>query len=196
MSRPSNQYAVDAQMAIEAQLVADAQHGNRDAFAALVDLHGDRLYGFMVQMAGGDHELAGELSQEALVRAWEKLRLFNGGSRFYTWLYRLARNRALDIMAKRRPRPMDTELLEATAPPQIDRLDRLEREELRRAVRAGLARLEPEQREIILMRDFEGLDYERIAELLEVAIGTVKSRLNRARSALRRQLNHLSEEDL
>lgn len=149
----------------------------------------------MLHMAAGDEDLAAELTQEAFVRAWEKLSLFAGKCRFYTWLYRLARNRCLDYLAKHKPKAMERQTLEAIAPGVTDP-DALANEELRVRVREAIGRLGPDQREIILLRDFEGLDYASIAERLECAEGTVKSRLFRARHALRHQLSHLGPEDL
>lgn len=191
--KPSRPQVVDPEREHEMELVRRAQEGDREAFAELVEASGDRLYGFMLHLAGGDGDLAAEFTQEAFVRAWEKIRLFSGGSRFYTWLYRLARNRALDLMAKHKPLAVERDTLEAIGPGSRDPAE-LEREELREQVRRGIAELAPEQREIILLRDFEDLDYETIAGRLECAVGTVKSRLNRARTALRERLGHLAGE--
>lgn len=174
-------------------VVARVRAGDAEAYAELVDRYGDRLYSMLLHLAGGDAEQAGEFVQEAFVRAYERLDRFAGDSSFYTWLYRLARNRAIDLLAKKRPTAVERPGLEAAADgagscsgagPQRA----LERAELRDQVHAGLARLPVEQREIILLRDFDGHDYAAIAGLLDLTVGTVKSRLNRARAALRDEL--------
>jgi RNA polymerase sigma-70 factor (ECF subfamily) len=174
-------------------VVARVRAGDAEAYAELVDRYGDRLYSMLLHLAGGDAEQATEFVQEAFVRAYERLDRFAGDSSFYTWIYRLARNRAIDLLAKKRPLAVERPGLEAAADAGGSRSGSgpqraLERAELRDQVQAGLARLPAEQREIILLRDFDGHDYAAIAELLEVAVGTVKSRLNRARAALRAEL--------
>lgn len=173
--------------------------GEIEAYAELVDRYGDRIYSMLLHLAGGDGEQAAEFVQEAFVRAYERLDRFDGSSTFYTWLYRLARNRAIDLLAKKRPAAFERGTLEAAADgavrPGSGPQRALERDELQQRVHAALDRLPVEQREIILLRDFDGHDYAAIAELLEVAVGTVKSRLNRARSALRELLGGASAED-
>jgi RNA polymerase sigma-70 factor (ECF subfamily) len=174
----------------EQSLVAAAKSGDGDAFGQLVDRHGGRLFQLMLQLAAGDQEMAAELVQEAFVRAWERLDRFDGRSAFYTWLYRLGRNRAIDVLARKRPRAMEDEHLEqASRPVDSGAAQAVERQETQAAVQAALAELSDEQRELILLRDFDGCDYAEISERLEVPVGTVKSRLNRARAALRERLS-------
>jgi RNA polymerase sigma-70 factor (ECF subfamily) len=168
-------------------LAARARSGDREAFARLVALYTDRLHAMLLNLVNGDRDLAAELTQEAFVRAFDRLDQFAGGSSFYTWLYRLARNRALDVLARKRPVAAGDEALEraASAPSPADAVAN---EDLRARVREALATLPPDVREILLMREFDGLDYEAIAEALEVPVGTVKSRLSRARAELRSRL--------
>jgi RNA polymerase sigma-70 factor, ECF subfamily len=165
-------------------LVARARAGDRAAFGGLVERHGDRLYAMLLHLVDGDREAAAEYTQEAFARAFANLDRFEGRSGFYTWLYRLARNRAIDLLARKRPVAIDLEPLGAVAPGPTP-LDRLGTEELREAVRAAMGRLPPAARELLLMRDYDGLDYARIAEVLDVPEGTVKSRISRARAALK-----------
>ncbi len=170
-------------------LAARARDGDAAAYTELVDRYGGRLDAMLVHLCAGDRDLAAEFTQEAFVRAFERLDQFQGGSSFYTWLYRLARNRAIDLLAKRRPTAMDDEHLGAI--PDADGatpFDRLAADDRQRLVRDGLARCSPEHREILLLREYEDLDYDRIADLLGIALGTVKSRLNRARNELRDRL--------
>nr|MBA3845965.1 sigma-70 family RNA polymerase sigma factor [Planctomycetota bacterium] len=165
-------------------LVARARAGERGAFDQLVGRHGDRLFAMLLHLVNGDRDAAAEFTQEAFARAFVNLAQFEGRSSFYTWLYRCARNRALDLLARKRPIATDLEPLGRAADIATP-LDQLGASELRAAVRGAMARLPAPAREILLMRDFEGLDYSRIAELLAVPEGTVKSRINRARAALK-----------
>ncbi len=183
-------------------LARRAGAGDAGAYADLVDRYGGRLHAMLVHLAHGDHDLAAEFTQEAFVRAWERLDQFQGGSSFYTWIYRLARNRAMDLLDRKRPARLavdaeggirDDAAVAGTAAPG----DRLVREEQRAAVQAALATLPAASREILLLRDFENLDYAAIADLLELPVGTVKSRISRARGELRDALaGRIGAEDL
>lgn len=194
VAMPSNRHeanatAPDERLPDDDRILVDrVRHGDALAYEHLVELYSRRLYHSLLHLVGGDIDLAQEFTQEAFVRAYERLDRFSGSSSFYTWLYRLAHNRAIDCLAKRRPEARDDSLLDAqtgaTASPDRD----LAREETCRLVQDGLQRLAADQRQILLLRDFEGLDYAAIADLLEVPEGTVKSRINRARRALRELL--------
>ena len=171
-------------------VVARVRAGDADAFGILVERHGDRLYQTLLHLVRGDHEMAGELVQEAFVRAFERLDRFHGDSSFGTWLYRLARNRAIDVLARKRPTALAGETLEAAADHRggtgpSDPTANMVSDETSAAVRKALAEIPDASRELILMRDFQDLDYAEIAERLEVPVGTIKSRLSRARAALR-----------
>ncbi len=180
----------------ERRIVAAARAGDAAAYEVLVVRHGPRLYAMLLHLANGDADLAAEYTQEAFVRAWTNLDRFAGESAFYTWLYRLARNRALDLIARKRPRCVDLVTLSPTAP-GAGPVDALVADDHRRAVREALAQLDADQRELLLLREFEGLDYLAIAARLDVPEGTVKSRLNRARAALRAILEtRIRAEDL
>lgn len=184
---PSNSHAGGQDTCDDRLLVDRVRAGDVGAYDLLVARYADRIHAMLRNLVGGDADAAAELTQEAFVRAFSRLDQFAGGSSFYTWLWRLARNRALDLLARRRPRSADLQegawAADAPAPG-----DRMAGEELRAAVRAALGRLPAEQREILLLREFDGLDYQQIAEALDVPEGTVKSRLNRARAALRAAL--------
>lgn len=170
--------------------------GDASAFDVIVQRHGDRLHAMLYQLANHDADLAAELTQEAFVHAFAKLDRFAGASSFYTWLYRLARNRALDLLQRKKPRNIEQDhLSRADGAPSPH--DRVAANDLRDQVRRGLAKLPPDQRELLLLREFEGLDYQRIAELMDVPEGTIKSRLSRARAALREALEgRVSAEDI
>ncbi len=185
-------------------LVVRLRAGEPAAAHELVDRYAPRLHAMLVQLCAGDHDQAAEFTQEAFARAWERLDQFAGGSSFYTWLYRLARNRAIDLLARKRPVARDfsqaaactnstrhaaTHSSNSAASTYVSReptpSQATARAELVAAVRRALAELDAEAREIILLRDFDALDYDTIAHALGIALGTVKSRLSRARGALR-----------
>ena len=187
---PSNHHG-NAVLDEDAQIIAAVRNGEQEAFGQLVVRHGDRLYASLYQLSNRDPELAGELTQEAFIRAFERLDRFAGHSSFFTWLYRLARNRALDILARRRPQALDDAILANNAVDERRPDAGLEQSETAQVVHKALSRLEAWQREIILLRDFEDLGYPDIAAALEIAEGTVKSRLNRARQALRQAMEDM-----
>ena len=162
---PSNHHG-DAVLDDDARIVAAVRSGKHDAFGQLVARHGDRLYASLYHLANRDADLAAELTQEAFIRAFERLDRFAGQSAFFTWLYRLARNRALDLLARRRPQTLDDTMLANTAVDERRPDANLEHNETTAQVQAALARLEPWQREIILLRDFDDLGYPAIAAAL------------------------------
>jgi RNA polymerase sigma-70 factor (ECF subfamily) len=177
-------------------LVERLRAGDHSACTELVDRYAGRLHAMLLHLCGGDAEQAAEFTQEAFARAWTNLDQFAGGSSFYTWLYRCARNRAIDLLARKRPHATDLATLQRSAP-DVPPGQELERRELAGTVRAALATLDPEHREVLLLREYDGLDYAQIAAALSIAEGTVKSRLNRARLALRERLaGHLDAGDL
>ena len=175
----------------EAQ-VAAVLAGDRDAYAVLVDRYQDRLFNTMVRMVGS-REDAADLVQEALVQAYLKLDTFRGAAQFYTWLYRIAMNLALSFRRRRkRPASIDQakeaageEPVDETAGPE----DCLLSAEQVDQVQAALARMGDQHRQILLLREMEGCSYESIAEILTLPVGTVRSRLFRARLQLKEQLS-------
>lgn len=184
-SAPSNLHATTDDRVLVERLRA----GDHSACSELVDRYAGRLHAMLLHLTGGDADQAAEFTQEAFARAWEHLDQFAGTSSFYTWLYRCARNRAIDILARKRPQATDLATLHHPAPDQAPG-DALDRRDMAAAVHQALATLDPEHREVLLLREFDGLDYHHIADALGIAEGTVKSRLSRARSALRDCLAH------
>lgn len=164
--------------------VQRARDGDRAAYSALVRRHQDRVYRYLLRLTGS-HDEALELTQEAFIKAWEALPAWRPEARFHTWLFRIASNAAMDALRRRKvvdfvALPEDYDAPAETAGPeaQLDTKQRL------RALDAALARLTIEQREMILLREVEGLSYEEISAALGIHEGTVKSRLARARAAL------------
>ena len=180
----------------EQQLVARAKAGDDEAFAQLMRDNEKRIYNLTLRMTGNPDD-AMDLAQEAFLNAWRGLKFFKGDSAFSTWIYRLASNACIDFLRRQKrrqdisaPMPVDEE---DDTPPDIpdDRFrpeQALERQELRNAVSAGLNQLSDEHRQVLVMREINGLSYQEIADILDLEAGTVKSRIARARNSLRKIL--------
>jgi RNA polymerase sigma-70 factor (ECF subfamily) len=177
------------------RLVELSLDGDEDAFGILVRRYQRRLTAFLSQLVG-DIELARELSQEAFVRAWSALERFNPKYRFSTWLFRIAHNLGIDQLRRRRLQttPLyrtDSEGDEVeVVVPDLDKdpLGHLENRALASELREVIDGLRPEYRELVLLRHFGGLSYQEIADFTEMPLGTVKNKLFRAHSVLRRAL--------
>jgi RNA polymerase sigma-70 factor, ECF subfamily len=168
--------------------------GSREAFGALVERYQDRLYNTLVRVLGSRDD-ASEVLQDAFVQAYTKLASFRGSSQFYTWLYRVALNLACSHR-RRNTRRRDEQSVEriressgaepvdASLPPEQTAV-RIEQAEL---VQAALLEISEEHRQILVLREMEDYSYEAIAEILELPVGTVRSRLFRARLQLKEQL--------
>jgi RNA polymerase sigma-70 factor (ECF subfamily) len=133
----------------------------------------------------GSHDDALELAQEAFVRAWQALPEWEPGAQFRTWLFRIASNAAVDLLRRRKTvqfEPLD-ETFDAVHPGAGPERQAQANQEVR-ALEAALARLTPEHREVLLLREVEDMSYEEIGRVLSLTEGTVKSRLARARTAL------------
>ncbi|MCL6581899.1 MAG: sigma-70 family RNA polymerase sigma factor [Firmicutes bacterium] len=182
----------------ELELVARAAAGDGDAFGELVRPLEDKVYALAYRMCG-DREDAYDLAQEALLKAYRALPRFGGRSSFATWLYRIVANTCLDrLRALRRAGPVVSldnplptrsgELHREAADPTYDPERLTLAAEAEAEVQRALGRLSPDHRLVILLRDYEDRSYEEIAEIMGCSLGTVKSRLNRARAALRARL--------
>lgn len=176
-------------------LVSRAKKGDQDAFGELVARYQKPIYNLVFRMTG-NHQDAEELTQTAFLNAWRGLPNFQEDASFFTWLYRLAKNAAIDFIRKEARRNGGVALslddqegaflhLPDPAPgPE----DRVQNQQLREALRQGIAALSKDHREIFLLREVDGLSYQEIGQLLVLETGTVKSRLARARLALRQIL--------
>ena len=182
----------------EKAIIDRARAGDKDAYRLLVEAHQDRLFGLVLSMVHDGQE-AQDLTQEIFVKAWFALASFEGHAAFYTWLYRIASNHSLDYLRKRRPiqvsidRPVsedsETTLENQLVAPTSDQPE-APLEALAEAA-ALLERLEPDQKLILSLRELEGHSYEELAEILQCPLNTVKSRLNRAREALKEAYERL-----
>ncbi len=177
------------------RLVELSLDGDEGAFGVLVRRYQRRLTAFLSQLVG-DMELARELSQEAFVRAWSALERFNPKYRFSTWLFRIAHNLGIDQLRRRRllTTPLyrtDSEGDEVeVVVPDLDKdpLGHLENRALASELREVIDGLRPEYRELVLLRHFGGLSYQEIADFTKMPLGTVKNKLFRAHSVLRKAL--------
>ncbi|MEA5152613.1 MAG: sigma-70 family RNA polymerase sigma factor [Oscillospiraceae bacterium] len=176
----------------EAEIIRRVQSGDTEAYEALVTEYQKNVYNLALRMTGNPEDAA-DMSQEAFIKAYSSLALFRGDSKFSVWLYRIVSNVCLDHLRRQSRRQTlslsveDDEGDEA----QIDIPDLsqspeelLERQLTREAVRRGLDSLPPAQRQILLLREIQGLSYEEISAALNIDEGTVKSRIFRARKKL------------
>ena len=182
-------------------LLSSSLEGNRVAFDLLVDRYYDRLYGYLLRFLK-DPEVAEDLLQETFLRVWRKRRDFRHIASFSTWIYTIAGNLARSEWRRRKrwrmlrlgapeavgERP-EIELPDPGSGPDRSAEDRLAVEALTEAV----ARLPERYREVVILRDMQGLSYEEVAGIIQVPVGTVKSRLNRGRLLLQEKLGDWHE---
>jgi RNA polymerase sigma-70 factor (ECF subfamily) len=191
----------------EAKLLAMARAGSGEAFDELVGLHADRVYALLVRLTGSPED-AEDLAQECFLRAYRSLGSFRGGSAFYTWLYRIAVNLARSGgRSKQRRREVEVPMVavvgrradgdDGDADARIEAAvqetpeDLVQRREMLGRVQEALAELSDDHREVVVLRDIEGLDYEQIGQLVGATREAVKSRLHRARGELAARLKGL-----
>jgi len=177
----------------EAALVALARAGDRAAFDVLVRRHADGLYAVVVRLCASAQE-AEEVTQEAFLRAWRGLPGFRGGSQFFTWLYRIGVNEARRRSQRSRRGALVVSLDEHRAREVSDGSmrpdDRAEHAELRRELDRAIGGLPVDHRAALVLRDIEGLSTAQAAAVLGLREAAFKSRLHRARTALRLALAH------
>lgn len=188
----------------ELALIERCRHGDTAAFEPLVHRYQDRVYNTCLRLCGKPED-AEDFAQEAFFKAFSSLPHFDGRSRFYTWLFRIAvnvvlsarrggrRRRVVSLNAAESEdagRPVPRNQFKSDGQDPSHEADTRERHG---RVMAALDDLDDEQRAIIILRDMEAMDYAEIAAVLEIAQGTVKSRLHRARMALRNKLGALVE---
>lgn len=180
-------------------LIEACRAGQTEAFGVLVRRYQDRLYPTLLRLTGRAED-ASDLLQDAFLRAYERLDRFGGESSFYTWIYRIAVNLALSDRRRRKvagrsPLPLSEDGPEpADDPSQSDPTLPLERAEREGLIQAALDGLHPDHRAVVVMNHLDGLRYEEIAEMLQIPVGTVRSRLHRAREILRDRLAAILDE--
>jgi len=188
----------DVQLTDE-QLVNKFKEGNREAFEELVGRYEKRIYNLAYRFTG-NHADAGDLAQEAFIRVYRALPKFRAESSFSTWIYKVAANVCRDELRKQRKRKsISLENMEvnqgeiaiadgAQSPEEV-----VERRDLQVRVQKYINQLSEEQRLILVLREMQNLSYEEIARVLECSLGTVKSRLSRARTALKNKMKAAGE---
>jgi RNA polymerase sigma-70 factor (ECF subfamily) len=193
---PNTAAGLSAELRTDTYLVEATLSGNRQAFGALVERYQDRLFNMLVRVLGSPDD-ASEVLQDAFVQAYTKLETFRGSSQFYTWMYRVALNMACSFRRgnKRRYDEQSVEQIrelsgaepvDHSLPPEQTAL-RIEQAEL---VQAALLEISEEHRQILVLREMEDCSYEAIAEILDLPVGTVRSRLFRARLQLKERLEN------
>ena len=166
------------------------QRGDTDAFEILVRRHEKVIFNLVYRMLG-DYDDAAETAQEVFLSAYRAIGQFRGEASFSTWLYRIALNHATTrrkstTSRQKRLVPIDgSDMVDDT---QLGPAETLEKKELRERVQRALNELEPEDAMVILLRDLQDIPYEDVARVLKIPVGTVKSRLHRARQALKARL--------
>lgn len=182
------------QQGANADMLARARAGDVHAFETLARELAPPLYRHALRLLGTQHD-AEDVVQDALISAWRSLASFQGGS-LRAWVFRIVTNRAIDLIRRRRRRgelplePPEGEEVEWAEPaaPGEDLAELAGRSEAVAAVGEALASLPPEQRAALMLRDLDGFSYEEIAVITAVEVGTVKSRIHRARVAVRNEL--------
>lgn len=183
-------------------LIKKIKDGDMDAFTQLVELFGDRAVNFAYRMLKDQND-AEDAVQEAFLKVFDKIHTFKQESKFSTWFYTVLSNICRDMLRKKSKKPMtvsinqtnreddDFELqLEDTS---YEPHENFIKKDALNILDKALTQLSDEHREVIVLRDIEGFDYEKIAEILGISLGTVKSRISRARISLRKILEENKE---
>jgi RNA polymerase sigma-70 factor (ECF subfamily) len=193
---------VDYESEDDQTLVKSAQKGDTSAFQELVNRHKDKIYGRAFSMLRNE-ENALDVSQEAWIKAWQRLYQFHGNASFVTWMTRITINLCLDFLRKKKRRQIDSFEqineesggVERQLPPVIvNPTAGLERAELREKIDLALEKLSYEHRTVMVLHEFEEMEYKQIAKHMECSIGTVMSRLFYARRKMAVLLTGLRKE--
>ena len=184
----------------DSKLVKRVQKGDKGAFDLLVLKYQHKIVNLVMRYVR-DPELALDITQEAFIKAYRALPRFRGDSAFYTWMYRIAVNTAKNHLAAQRRRPMDVDL-DLQDPEQYDLHAKLREtdtpegltlgKELKETVERAIAALPEDLRTAIILRELEGMSYEEIAQTMECPVGTVRSRIFRARDAIAKKVGPLT----
>lgn len=173
----------------EALQLSRAQRGDSQAFEALMAPYEKRVYAICLRLSG-NREDAMDCAQEAMLRIWRSIGTYRKQASFSTWVYRITTNACLDMLRKKKIRPsvsLDAMTEDGFMPPDPsgDPHDFAEASARKRALADSIASLQPDMRAALVLRDVQGFSYEDVAAILDTPLGTVKSRINRAREKLR-----------
>ncbi|MGE5453606.1 MAG: RNA polymerase sigma factor [Methylocystaceae bacterium] len=186
----------------EQELLKKARSGDVLAFEQLVEKYQQKVYSLAFRYMGNEED-ASDMSQEAFLKSYKSLRNFKGDSTFGTWLYRITTNVCLDELRRRKRRYQHFNILSIDEPVATSDGDEVEKEiadsaplqdtiidrkEFSSYINAMLDQMKPEYRAVIILRDIMDFSYEEIAQVLDCSIGTVKSRINRARNLLKKKM--------
>jgi len=184
----------------DAYLVERALDGDIAAFERLVSRYQNKIMGYVGRMVNGDREEAEDVTQETFIKAYRSLDSFRGQASFSTWLYKIATNLCIDRARGKKRRPQQAFSLDEPVDKDEEKGGReipdsryepaqdVERDEMRKVVRETVAEMPEKMRQVLILCDLQGKPYEEIAQLLDVPLGTVKSRLFHARADLARRL--------
>jgi RNA polymerase sigma-70 factor, ECF subfamily len=181
------------------ELIAECLRGQTHAFGGLVARYQNRLFNTLVNILGSADD-ALDVAQDTFVNAFQKLHTFKGHSAFYSWLFRIALNAAVSQQRKQRPAVSieaareQSGLEPSDGHPETRPGYAMESAERQAAVRAALAELPEEYRTVLVLKEMDDLKYEEIAEIVGCPIGTVRSRIHRARADLRVKLQAMLQE--
>lgn len=179
--------------------IKQVKKGDQAAFEDIVLFYQDKIYQHCNRMLGNAHE-AEEIAQEAFIRAYINIHSYDERRKFSTWLYRIATNLTIDRLRKRKPDYyLDAEVKGTEGLDMYSQLaaeeklpeDELEGLELQNYIQKQIAELPPKYRSIIMLRYLEDFSLQEISEILDIPIGTVKTRVHRGREALRKKLRHV-----
>lgn len=185
--------------AIVKQRIKEVIKGDQEAFGEIVELYKDKVFQLCYRMLGNRHE-AEDLAQEAFVRAYVNIETFNRSRKFSTWLYRIATNVCIDRLRKKKPDYfLDAEVAGTEGLTLYSQLaadgkspdSEVETLELQEQVQEAIMQLSDKYRIVIILRYIDDLSLNEISEVLDMPLGTVKTRIHRGREALRKKLNHL-----
>ena len=166
----------------DAELVHRSQAGDTEAFGELITRYRSKIFNLIYGMVGNEYD-AWDLAQEGFLKAWRSIKRFHGRSSFYTWLYRITMNVTIEYLRRRSGRS-EVELDDAIPSFLPDPRVTYERAEIRKHVYAALAQLSPNHRAVIVLKEIEDLQCQEIADILNLSIGTVMSRLFYGRKKL------------
>ncbi|WP_191557648.1 RNA polymerase sigma factor SigW [Metabacillus idriensis] len=179
--------------------IKQVKKGDQNAFAEIVDIYKDKIYQLCYRMLGNSHE-AEDIAQEAFIRAYVNINSYDMDKKFSTWLYRIATNLTIDRIRKKKPDYyLDAEVAGTEGLTMYSQVaadvalpeDQVETMELQQMIQKEILKLPDKYRSVIVLKYIDELSLIEISEILDMPIGTVKTRIHRGREALRKQLRHL-----
>ena len=179
--------------------INEVQKGDHNAFGEIVEIYKDRIYQLCYRMLGNAHE-AEDIAQEAFIRAYVNIERYNINRKFSTWLYRIATNLCIDRIRKKKPDYfLDAEvagtdglnLYSQVKSKEMSPDEKVAKMELQEIIQMEILKLPEKYRSVILLKYIEELSLKEISEVLDLPIGTVKTRIHRGREALRKQLRNI-----